>query len=69
TYQQPEPPPSFIEPAQPISQPVYSPSAFPASSSSSEIDWATIGLALLALATVGGLIPFWIYIYFVYNPR
>ncbi len=69
TYQQPEPPPSFIEPVQPISQPVYSPSASPASSSFPEIDWATIGLALLALVTVGGLIPFWIYIYFVYNPR
>ncbi len=64
TYQQPE-----------ASEPVETVQAGPRStyntpaSSSSEIDWATIGLGLLALITVGGLIPFWIYIYFVYNPR
>ena len=34
-----------------------------------EIDWASVGLGLLALMAVGGLIPFWIYIYFLYNPR
>jgi len=34
-----------------------------------EIDWASVGLGLLALIAVGGLIPFWIYIYFLYNPR
>src|SRR5258706_1169961 len=34
-----------------------------------EIDWAAVGLGLLALIAVGGLIPFWIYIYFLYNPR
>jgi eukaryotic-like serine/threonine-protein kinase len=34
-----------------------------------EIDWASVALGLLALITVGGLIPFWIYIYFLYNPR
>jgi serine/threonine-protein kinase len=34
-----------------------------------EIDWAAVGLGLLALISVGGLIPFWIYIYFLYNPR
>ena len=33
-----------------------------------EIDWATVGLALLALLAVGGLIPFWMMIYFAYNP-
>ncbi len=33
-----------------------------------EIDWATVGLALLALMAVGGLIPFWMMIYFAYNP-
>ena len=27
-------------------------------------DWATLGLALLALLAVGGLIPFWIFVYF-----
>jgi len=34
-----------------------------------EIDWASVGLGLLALIAVGGLVPFWIYIYFLYNPR
>jgi len=58
TYQQPE---SF--PSQP--QPAYSTSEY----STPGIDWASIGLALLALISVGGLIPFWIYIYFLYNPR
>jgi eukaryotic-like serine/threonine-protein kinase len=33
-----------------------------------EIDWITVGLALIALVTVGGLIPFWMMIYFAYNP-
>jgi serine/threonine-protein kinase len=65
TYQQPEPPPPFVEPVQAAPQPAYTTPA----SASPEIDWATIGLALLALISVGGLIPFWIYIYFLYNPR
>jgi len=30
----------------------------------SEIDWKTIGFALLAVLTVGGLIPFWLYVWF-----
>jgi serine/threonine protein kinase len=34
----------------------------------SDIDWASVGLGLLALIAAGGLIPFWIWIYFVYNP-
>jgi len=33
------------------------------------IDWGTIGLALLALLAVGGLIPFWMWVYFVYHPK
>jgi serine/threonine-protein kinase len=33
------------------------------------IDWTSVGLGLMALIAVGGLIPFWIYIYFLYNPR
>jgi hypothetical protein len=33
-----------------------------------EIDWGTILLGLLAVLTVGGLIPYWIYIYFTLNP-
>jgi len=32
------------------------------------IDWLAIGLGLLALISVGGLIPFWMWVYFSYNP-
>lgn len=58
TYRQPEPPHAHPEPVS------HTPEVpLP------EIDWGTIALALLALISAGGLIPFWIYIYFVYNPR
>jgi serine/threonine-protein kinase len=40
----------------------------PAPLPSSEIDWASVGLGLIALVAVLGLIPFWMWIYFVYNP-
>jgi serine/threonine-protein kinase len=33
-----------------------------------EIDWGSVGLGLAALTAVLGLIPFWLWIYFVYNP-
>jgi serine/threonine-protein kinase len=33
-----------------------------------EIDWVFWGLALFAVLTVGGLIPFWMMVYFAYNP-
>jgi serine/threonine-protein kinase len=33
-----------------------------------DIDWISVGLGLLALLMVGGLIPFWVWVYFVYNP-
>lgn len=64
TYQQPEPIPAY-EPVPSTPRPAYPPSAVP----SFEADWATVGLALLTLISVGGLIPFWIYIFFLYNPR
>jgi len=32
------------------------------------IDWTSLGLGLVALVAVLGLIPFWMWIYFVYNP-
>jgi serine/threonine protein kinase len=32
------------------------------------VDWASVGLGLLALIAAGGLVPFWMWIYFVYNP-
>jgi len=56
----PEPAPQYIpEPEVPAEEAV---SAF------AEIDWATVGLALLALLAVGGLVPFWMMVYFAYNP-
>jgi serine/threonine-protein kinase len=33
-----------------------------------EIDWITVALALLALIAVGGLLPFYLWVYFVFNP-
>jgi serine/threonine protein kinase len=60
TYHQPEPPLTIPEP-----EPVFS----VPDSSMPDIDWASVGLGLVALLAVGGLIPFWIYIFFLYNPR
>lgn len=34
-----------------------------------EVDWVSVGLGLMTLIAVLGLIPFWIYIYILYNPR
>jgi serine/threonine protein kinase len=63
TYKEPVSQPSRPEPAINIPEitlpEVYLP----------EIDWATIGLGLLATLSVGGLILFWIYIFILYNPR
>ena len=33
-----------------------------------DIDWLTWGLVLLAVVTLGGLVPFWVWIYMLYNP-
>jgi len=65
SYQEPEAPTVLQTPQPGISIPeitlpeIYAP----------EIDWASVGLGLVALLAVGGLIPFWIYIFFLYNPR
>jgi eukaryotic-like serine/threonine-protein kinase len=32
------------------------------------IDWLSVGLGLLAMVAVLGLIPFWMWVYFAYNP-
>ena len=32
-----------------------------------DMDWIAVGLGLLALITVGGLIPFWMWVYFNFN--
>lgn len=36
--------------------------------STAGIDWLAVFLGLLALIAVGGLIPFWMWVYFTYNP-
>jgi hypothetical protein len=33
-----------------------------------DIDWITWALGLLAFLAIGGLIPFWLWIYFIFNP-
>jgi len=76
TYQQPEPPPantstpSAGQRSEPrVAIPEITLPEVNVNIPEVEIDWASVGLGLLALITVGGLIPFWIYIYFAYNPR
>ena len=63
TYQQPEAPHSDPKPAFSIPEinlpEVYLP----------DMDWESIALGLGALIAVLGLIPFWIYIFILYNPR
>lgn len=72
TYQRPETQPTYIPPPPSVStRPAPAPDTTLSMPDSSlpDIDWASVGLGLLALMAVGGLIPFWIYIFFLYNPR
>ena len=32
-----------------------------------DVDWVAVGLSLLAVIAVGGLIPFWMWVYFSYH--
>jgi serine/threonine protein kinase len=32
------------------------------------IDWKAVGLGFASVISVGGLIPLWVYVYFLYNP-
>ena len=52
--------------------PTYSPANIEneddASPAPQKIDWITIGMSLLTLLAVGGLIPFWLFIWFTLNP-
>jgi eukaryotic-like serine/threonine-protein kinase len=52
----------------PSSPPAANPITVPVPAPGSEIDWASVGLGLLALVAVLGLVPFWLWVYFVYNP-
>ena len=60
---------NHVQPQQQYSQP-YTPPPRPAPVPREplNIDWASVGLGLLALLMAGGLIPFWMWVYFVYNP-
>jgi serine/threonine-protein kinase len=33
-----------------------------------QTDWLAVGLGLVAVLMVGGLLPFWMWVYFVFNP-
>ena len=48
--------------------PAVSPAPVPAPETGPGIDWASVGLGLAALVAVLGLVPFWLWVYFVYNP-
>lgn len=65
--QEPAPPQYYPPQPTPRSAPE---SAMPTQTDSTleEIDWVSVGLGLLAVLTVGGLIPFWLMIYLTYNP-
>jgi eukaryotic-like serine/threonine-protein kinase len=58
---------SLTPEAGPVSASVPS-AASRAPAAAPEIDWASVGLGLVALVAVLGLIPFWLWVYFVYNP-
>lgn len=67
----PPPPPPRLEPAKPryIPPEPTPPADEPELASAfDEIDWVSVGLGLLAVVAVGGLIPFWMMVYFAYNP-
>jgi hypothetical protein len=73
---QPRPAQSDSQPA-PAYQPPYPPQTIPSEPASSytavdapveNIDWISVGLGLLAVLAWGGLIPFWLMVWFSYFP-
>ena len=46
----------------------YSNNPVSTGNSALDIDWSTILLALMAIIAVGGLIPFWLWVWFSFNP-
>ena len=62
-------PASDTSPNHPVAVPVYAAvNNPPREETPIELDWGTIGPALLALVAAGGLIPFWLYVWFTLNP-
>jgi serine/threonine-protein kinase len=64
----PDVPPASDAVSRPPSASSSRPTAVENLSPFEEIDWAAVGLALLAFLAVLGLIPFWFWVYFVFNP-
>ena len=63
----PEASPTYQPQPEPVSKPVPKPES-DIDAPSGDIDWPSVLLGLLALIAVGGLIPFWMWVYFTYNP-
>lgn len=68
-------PPPYYNPTTSPNRRVTSPTPYPPALSAQpqvesalDIDWGSIGLGLLALLVAGGLIPFWLYVWFTLNP-
>ncbi len=60
--------PPIVRPVNATRQAEFRAAPSPPRSSIADIDWLAVLLSLLALLAVGGLIPFWLWVYFVYNP-
>jgi len=69
----PAPPNQPASYSQPAAAPVYTPHFRPSQPATYtednplDIDWVTWALGLAALLAVGGLIPFWVWVYFTVN--
>ncbi len=61
TSSQPKPQP-VQSPQRPLTTPQPQPSGL--TTNPLDMDWLTIGLGLIALIAVGGLVPFWLWVYF-----
>jgi len=65
TQPQAPPPHQYQEPiSQPVAQPVQKPKAQTPAINPFDMDWITITLGFIAFLAVGGLIPFWVWVYF-----
>lgn len=64
---QPDPQPSW-EPSSSAYEPTQAPKYPSGTRNALDIDWGTWALVVLMVISLGGLIPFWVWIYFLYNP-
>jgi serine/threonine protein kinase len=62
--------PARVEPSTPFHPRLTTPPVdiLPRSQNALDIDWGTWALVLLTVITLGGLVPFWVWIYLLYNP-